>query len=49
VHALQREGLRLDVDLESLLAVARHVAEFFGRPLPGRVYQAGAIAAVAPV
>jgi hydroxymethylglutaryl-CoA lyase len=49
VHALQREGLRLDVDLESLLAVARDVAGFFGRPLPGRVYQAGAIAAVAPV
>jgi hydroxymethylglutaryl-CoA lyase len=49
VHALHREGCRLDVDLDALIAVARDVATFFGRPLPGRVHQAGPIPVAAPV
>ena len=49
VHALHREGCRLDVDLDALIAVARDVATFFGRPLPGRVHQAGSIPVAAPV
>jgi hydroxymethylglutaryl-CoA lyase len=49
VHALHREGLRADVDLETLVAVARDVAAFFDRALPGRVYHTGPIPAPAPV
>ncbi len=44
VHALQREGLRQDVDLERLIAVARDVAAHFGRELPGRVMKTGPLA-----
>jgi hydroxymethylglutaryl-CoA lyase len=44
VHALQRSGLRADVDLDSLIAVARDVAAFLGRDLPGAVYKVGPIA-----
>jgi hydroxymethylglutaryl-CoA lyase len=43
VHALQRQGLRLDVDLGRLIKVAHCVAEHFGRDLPGYVYKTGAI------
>jgi len=43
VHALQRMGRRQDVDLEKLIALARDVASFFARELPGRVQRAGAI------
>jgi hydroxymethylglutaryl-CoA lyase len=49
VHALQLESLRPEVDLDALIALARDVAGFFGRPLPGRVYQTGPIAAAAHV
>jgi hydroxymethylglutaryl-CoA lyase len=49
VHALHREGLRPDVDLEALVGVARDVAAFFGRALPGRVYHTGPIPSPAPV
>jgi hydroxymethylglutaryl-CoA lyase len=49
VHALHREGQRADVDLETLVAVARDVAAFFDRALPGRVYHTGPIPAPAPV
>lgn len=45
VHALQREGLRQDVDLERLIAVAREVAAHFERELPGRVMKTGPLAA----
>jgi len=41
VHALQRQGLRQDVDLGRLIGVARCVAEHFGRDLPGYVYKTG--------
>ncbi len=45
VHALQRQGLREDVDLERLIALARDVGAFFGRDMPGYVLKTGAIAA----
>ncbi len=43
VHALQREGRRLDVDLGRLLEVARDVERHFGRELPGRVHRTGPV------
>jgi hydroxymethylglutaryl-CoA lyase len=45
VHALQRQGLREDVDLARLIGVARNVAQYFGRELPGYVYHTGPIPA----
>ncbi|HET8645659.1 MAG TPA: hydroxymethylglutaryl-CoA lyase [Vicinamibacteria bacterium] len=44
VHALQRAGQRLDVDLVALVDLARDMAAFLGRELPGAVYKAGPIA-----
>ncbi len=49
VHSLQRSGERPDIDLATLIGVARDVAAFFGRDLPGCVYKVGPIAAGAPV
>lgn len=43
VHSLQRGGLRRDVDLPTLLGVARDVAAWFGRELPGKVHRSGPI------
>lgn len=43
VHALQRDGQRADINLAALIAVARDVASFFGRELPGCVYKIGPI------
>jgi hydroxymethylglutaryl-CoA lyase len=43
VHALQLQGLRQDVDLERLIGLARNVAEYFGREMPGCVYKTGSI------
>ncbi len=43
VHSLQRMGLRTDIKLEALLDVARQVAAFFGRELPGLVLRSGSI------
>lgn len=43
VHGLQREGECPGIDLESLIGVARDVAAFFGRDLPGCVYKIGPI------
>lgn len=43
VHALQRQGLRQDVDLGRLIEVARSVARHLGRELPGHVYHTGPI------
>jgi hydroxymethylglutaryl-CoA lyase len=48
VHAFQREGRRTDVDLAALVAVARDVAAFFGREMPGRVQRTGPIGVNAP-
>lgn len=41
VHGLRRMGLRNDIDLAVLLTVAKEVAAFFDRDMPGRVYKAG--------
>jgi hydroxymethylglutaryl-CoA lyase len=43
VHYLQRIGKRTDVDLNKLVGLAREVATFFGREMPGMVYKAGPI------
>ena len=40
-HGLRRAGHRRDLDLDALVAVARDVAAFFGRDLPGRVHRTG--------
>jgi hydroxymethylglutaryl-CoA lyase len=43
VHALQRQGLRRDVDLDTLIDVARELAAHFGRDMQGYVHRTGAI------
>jgi len=43
VHALQRQGLRADVDLGRVIEVARDVAAYFGRDMQGYVYKTGPI------
>ncbi len=43
VHSLQRGGLRRDVDLPTLLGVARDLAAWFGREMPGKVHRSGPI------
>lgn len=48
VHGLQRAGHRADLNLDALVGVARDVAMFFGRDLPGCVYRIGPITAGAP-
>lgn len=45
VHMLQRMGLRPDLRLDRLIAVAEDVAAFFGREMPGTVYRTGPIPA----
>jgi hydroxymethylglutaryl-CoA lyase len=48
VHALQRQGLRADVSLDRLIAVARDVAAHFGRDMQGYVQRTGPIATREP-
>jgi len=51
VHYLQHAGHRHDVSLGALVDVARDVARYFGREMPGSVYKAGPLpepAAAAP-
>jgi len=43
VHLLQRSGLRTDIRLDRLIAVAGDVSRFFGRELPGTIYRTGTI------
>ncbi len=43
VHSLQRTGLRKDINLPALLEVARLVAAFFERELPGFILKSGSI------
>ena len=45
VHALQRNGQRADIHLDALIAVARDVAAFLGRELPGCVHKIGPVPA----
>ena len=43
VHGLHWSGFRTDIQLSGLVDVARDMARFFGRDLPGSVYKAGPI------
>jgi hydroxymethylglutaryl-CoA lyase len=43
VHALQRIGLRTDIQLSALVEVARQMSRFFGRDMAGSVYKAGPV------
>ncbi len=43
VHSLQRQGLRKEIDLAALIAVAKDVGTFFDREMPGRVQKTGTI------
>lgn len=43
VSLFQQVGMRADIDLAKLIAVARDVAGFFEREMPGSVYKVGAI------
>jgi hydroxymethylglutaryl-CoA lyase len=43
VHMLQHSGLREDVHLDRLTALAADISTFFGRDLPGSVYKVGEI------
>lgn len=43
VHSLQRDGQREDIQLDTLLDLAKNVAGFFERELPGFVYKSGSI------
>jgi hydroxymethylglutaryl-CoA lyase len=43
VHAWQRNSIRPDIRLDTLVEVARGVAAYLGRDLPGSVYRAGPI------
>ena len=45
VHALHRMDVRTDIDLQALISLARDVAAFFGREMPGRVYKTGPVPA----
>ena len=47
VHYLQRTGKRTDIDLLALIDVARDVAQFFSREMPGTVYKTGPLLATA--
>jgi len=41
VHFVQRSGERSDINLGKLIEIARDVAKFFGREMPGLVYKTG--------
>lgn len=41
VHTLHRMGIRTDVDVKTLIAVAKDLSSFFGRELPGLLYKTG--------
>lgn len=48
VHSLQRTGVRPDIDLSKLIAVAKDLSRFFGRELPGLVHKSGPLSAPQP-
>jgi hydroxymethylglutaryl-CoA lyase len=49
VNYLHRRGLRADVELAPLVALAREVAAHFGREMPGAVYKNGGLPELAGV
>jgi hydroxymethylglutaryl-CoA lyase len=48
VHAWQHMGLRHDLRLDALIAIAADVAAFFNREMPGTIYRTGPIPDLAP-
>jgi isopropylmalate/homocitrate/citramalate synthase len=46
VYLFHGEGLETGIDLDALIGVAEWLEGVLGRPLPGRVYRAGAFAPV---
>lgn len=46
-HTLRRMGMRTDIDLNSLIAVAKDMSAFFGRELPGLLHKTGPLTAFA--
>ncbi len=48
VHMLQRMGLRTDVKLDVLIALAKDAARFFERDMAGRLWKTGPVPAVVP-
>jgi hydroxymethylglutaryl-CoA lyase len=47
VHFLHRMGMRQDIDLDKLVMLAKDVATFFNREMPGLVYKTGPLRTVA--
>lgn len=43
VHSLQRSGIRNDIALDELIAVAHQVSAYFNRDLPGYILKTGSI------
>jgi hydroxymethylglutaryl-CoA lyase len=43
VHSLQRVGVRTDLRLGGLIEIARDVAAYFGREMPGMVHKSGPV------
>ena len=43
VHGLQRAGLRKDIRVAALVDIAKDVAAWFGREMPGRVHRTGPV------
>jgi hydroxymethylglutaryl-CoA lyase len=43
VHMFRVMGIRPDVNLDTLIGVARDMAEYFGREMPGTVYRTGTL------
>jgi hydroxymethylglutaryl-CoA lyase len=43
VHMFRNMGFRRDVNLDQIIGVARDMANFFGRELPGTVYRTGTL------
>jgi hydroxymethylglutaryl-CoA lyase len=44
VHMLQHMGLRRDVTLDQLIAIAQDISGYFHREMPGTIYRVGTIA-----
>ncbi len=49
VNALQLQGDRKDVNIDTLIAVARDVADHFDREMPGCVYKTGSLCRKNPI
>jgi hydroxymethylglutaryl-CoA lyase len=48
VHMLQRMGLRLDIDVDVLVDLAKDAARFFGRDMAGRMWKTGPVPTIMP-